>query len=277
MRRWLVCLLGCLLGGLLVLPLQAAERVVSLAPSLSEIMLELGAEDRLVGVLDGGERPAALAGIPSVGRYGRVEMETLLSLSPDLVLLWPDSIGAGERRQLEQFGIPLLIVEPHRLEDLAEGVQRIADGIGLPARGRARAEAVRERLKALEERYRDAEPLSVFYQIWDQPLYTVGGNQIISDALETCGARNVFADLELPAPQVGIEAVLARDPDVIVVSEPRLAEAWKAWPQLSAVREEQVWAVPDRGLERPSLQMLAATERLCERLDAARIALDTAD
>ncbi|WP_120997583.1 cobalamin-binding protein [Stutzerimonas urumqiensis] len=277
MRRWLVCLLGCLLGGLLVLPLQAAERVVSLAPSLSEIMLELGAEDRLVGVLDGGERPAALAGIPSVGRYGRVEMETLLSLSPDLVLLWPDSIGAGERRQLEQFGIPLLIVEPHRLEDLAEGVQRIADGIGLPARGHARAEAVRERLKALEERYRDAEPLSVFYQIWDQPLYTVGGNQIISDALETCGARNVFADLELPAPQVGIEAVLARDPDVIVVSEPRLAEAWKAWPQLSAVREGQVWAVPDRGLERPSLQMLAATERLCERLDAARIALDTAD
>lgn len=277
MRRWLVCLLGYLLGGLLVLPLQAAERVVSLAPSLSEIMLELGAEDRLVGVLDGGERPAALAGIPSVGRYGRVEMETLLSLSPDLVLLWPDSIGAGERRQLEQFGIPLLIVEPHRLEDLAEGVQRIADGIGLPARGRTRAEAVRERLKALEERYRDAEPLSVFYQIWDQPLYTVGGNQIISDALETCGARNVFADLELPAPQVGIEAVLARDPDVIVVSEPRLAEAWKAWPQLSAVREEQVWAVPDRGLERPSLQMLAATERLCERLDAARIALDTAD
>lgn len=277
MRRWLVCLLGCLLGGLLVLPLQAAERVVSLAPSLSEIMLELGAEDRLVGVLDGGERPAALAGIPSVGRYGRVEMETLLSLSPDLVLLWPDSIGAGERRQLEQFGIPLLIVEPHRLEDLAEGVQRIADGISLPARGHARAEAVRERLKALEERYRDAEPLSVFYQIWDQPLYTVGGNQIISDALETCGARNVFADLELPAPQVGIEAVLARDPDVIVVSEPRLAEAWKAWPQLSAVREGQVWAVPDRGLERPSLQMLAATERLCERLDAARIALDTAD
>ncbi|MGL1340025.1 ABC transporter substrate-binding protein, partial [Vibrio parahaemolyticus] len=95
---------------------------------------------------------------------------------------------------------------------------RIADGISLPARGHARAEAVRERLKALEERYRDAEPLSVFYQIWDQALYTVGGNQIISDALETCGARNVFADLELPAPQVGIEAVLARDPDVIVVS-----------------------------------------------------------
>ncbi|WP_421683605.1 cobalamin-binding protein [Stutzerimonas urumqiensis] len=277
MKPWLACLLGCLLGGLLVSPLQAADRVVSLAPSLSEIMLELGAEDRLVGVLDGGERPAALAGIPSVGRYGRVEMEALLSLSPDLVLLWPDSIGAGERRQLEQFGIPLLIVEPHRLEDLAGGVQRIADGIGLPARGHARAEGVRERLKALEERYRDAEPLSVFYQIWDQPLYTVGGNQIISDALETCGARNVFADLELPAPQVGIEAVLARDPDVIVVSEPRLAEAWKAWPQLSAVREGQVWAVPDRGLERPSLQMLAATEQLCERLDAARIALDTAD
>ncbi|MGY2367197.1 ABC transporter substrate-binding protein, partial [Pseudomonas azotoformans] len=67
----------------------AAERVVSLAPSLTEIVAELGAADVLVGVLDGGDRPAALAQVPSVGRYGQLDMERLLSLKPDLILLWP--------------------------------------------------------------------------------------------------------------------------------------------------------------------------------------------
>ncbi len=243
---------------------------MSLAPSLSEMMLELDAVDLLVGVLDGGERPAELAGIPSVGRYGNVEIETLLSLAPDLVLLWPDSVGAAQRQQLRQLGLPLLEVRPQRLEDLAEQLEQLGRHIGRERLARERAEQLRRRLRALAERHAADAPLRVFYQVWDQPLYTVGGRQIISDALRLCGARNVFADLSQPAAQVSLEAVLARDPQVIVTSQPPLADSWKAWPQLQAVRNGQVWAVPDRGLERPSLQMLDATEALCERLSQAR-------
>ncbi|MBA1275570.1 cobalamin-binding protein [Stutzerimonas azotifigens] len=248
----------------------AAERVVSLAPSMSEVMLELGAGELLVGVLDGGERPAVLAGIPSVGRYGKLELETLLSLQPDLILLWPDSISSAQREQLAGFGIPLYQATPRRLDDLADQLEAIGGRIGRAEAGRMRAARLRERLARLRERYRRAPPVPVFYQIWDEPLYTIGGTQVISDALATCGARNLFDDLRLPAPQVGIEAVLARDPAVILTSEPNQRDAWKRWPQLTAVRRDQVWAVPDRGLERPSLQMLDATERLCERLENAR-------
>jgi len=110
----------------------------------------------------------------------------------------------------------------------------------------------------------------VFYQVWHQPLYTIGGGQIISRALEVCGARNLFAALTLPAPQVSVEAVLAADPEVILAGSGAELEPWKAWPQLSAVRLGQLLAVPDKGLERPSFQMLKATERLCERLAEAR-------
>ncbi len=110
----------------------------------------------------------------------------------------------------------------------------------------------------------------MFYQVWQQPLYTLGGKQIVSDALEVCGARNVFAGLTLPAPQVSVEAVLAKDPQVILLSDVQQAEAWQAWPQLQAVRLGQVWAVPDSGLERPSFQMLGALEQLCQQLQKAR-------
>ncbi|PAU62444.1 cobalamin-binding protein [Pseudomonas indica] len=254
----------------LALPVQAAERVVSLAPSLSELMLELEAGDLLVGVLDGGERPPALADKPSVGRYGQLEMERLLRLRPDLILLWPDSIGPGQRDQLRQLGIPLYEAEPHRLADLADQAAELGERIGRGKRARQVTTAFRSRLIALQQRYRRERPLTVFYQIWDQPLYTVGGRQIISDALRVCGAENVFADLQQPAPQISVEAVLARNPQVILASEAKLIDGWKAWPQLDAVRHGQVWAVPDRGLERPSLQMLEATARLCELLEQAR-------
>ena len=259
--RLLVCLLG-----LLAWPALAVERVVSLAPSLSEIVLELGAAELLVGVLDGGERPSALAHLPSVGRYGQLEMESLLELRPDLVLLWPDSINRAQREQLQRFGIPLLITEPRNLAHLAEQFGEIGARLGRAEQGQRLRQDFSARLAELGARYRRERPVRVFYQIWDVPLYTIGGRQIISDALRLCGAENVFADLELPAPQVSVEAVLQRDPEVILAGSGAQLESWRIWPRLTAVARDQLWQVPDKGLERPSFQMLAATERLCELL-----------
>jgi vitamin B12 transport system substrate-binding protein len=265
MRRLLIAALVSLSA----LPVLAAERVVSLAPSLSEIMLELDAADRLVGVLDGGERPTALHSVPSVGRYGQVEMETLLSLRPDLVLLWPDSVPRSQREQLQQFGIPVLVVEQTRLEGLAEQFVVVGNAVGRAEQGEILAERFRQGLVELRSTYAREEPLRVFYQIWNRPLYTLGGQQIISEAIEVCGGRNVFADLTLAAPQVSIEAVLARDPEVILAGSGAQLDEWKAWPQLSAVRSGRLLEVPDKGLERPSFQMLGAIRKLCEVMAAA--------
>jgi vitamin B12 transport system substrate-binding protein len=116
----------------------------------------------------------------------------------------------------------------------------------------------------LRQRYQRAEPLRVFYQVWSPPLYTVGGGQIISDALSVCGARNVFDDLTLPAPQVSIESVLQRNPEVILAADQPQLDAWKAWPQVAAVAQGRLLLVPDKGLERPSGQMLEALAQLCQ-------------
>ncbi len=262
--------LGVCLLALLAWPALAAERVVSLAPSLSEIVVELDAAELLVGVLDGGERPPALAQLPSVGRYGQLEMESLLQLQPDLVLLWPDSIGPAQRQQLQAFGIPLLIAEPRDLAHLAEQFAEIGTRIGRAEQGRRLRQRFGERLAELSARYRRERPLRVFYQIWDKPLYTIGGRQIISDALRVCGGENVFAELDLPAPQVSVEAVLQRDPEVILAGSGAQLDTWRRWPDLAAVQREQLWPVPDLGLERPSFQMLDATEQLCKQLAAAQ-------
>jgi vitamin B12 transport system substrate-binding protein len=260
MRRiWLAILLLAASG-----PALAAERVVSLAPSLSEIVVELNSADLLVGVLDAGERPAPIRDVPSVGRYGQLDMERLLSLKPDLLLLWPGSVGPAQREQLKQLHIPTYVAEPHDLAQLTAQIEAIAVQLGRPERGVKLAADLRQTLDALRERYHRDKPLRVFYQIWDRPLYTVGGGQIISDALQVCGARNVFADLTLPAPQVSVEAVLQRDPEVILASDQAQLEAWQAWPQVTAVAQGQLLLVKDKGLERPSGQMIEATAKLCQ-------------
>nr|WP_315445949.1 cobalamin-binding protein [uncultured Pseudomonas sp.] len=244
-------------------PALASLRVASLAPSLSEIVVELDSADLLVGVLDAGERPAAIAGVPSVGRYGQLDMEQLLSLKPDLLLLWPGSVGPAQRDQLKRLNIPTFVAEPHSLEQLSGQIEAIAAQLGRPERGQKLAADLRKRLDGLRQRYRRDTPLKVFYQVWDKPLYTVGGGQIISDALQVCGARNVFADLSLPAPQVSIEAVLQRNPEVILASDQAQLDAWKSWPQVAAVMQGKLLLVTDKGLERPSGQMIDATAKLC--------------
>ncbi|MBA1378804.1 cobalamin-binding protein [Pseudomonas brassicacearum] len=254
MRFWLAVLLLAASASTV-----AATRVVSLAPSLSEIVVELDSADLLVGVLDGGDRPSILKDLPSVGRYGQLDMERLLSLKPDLLLLWPGSVGPVQREQLKRLGIATYIAEPHRLDQLITQIEDIATQLGRPERGVQRAAQLRERLETLRQRYRRDTPVSVFYQVWDRPLYTVGGGQIISDALAVCGAHNVFADLDLPAPQVSVESVLQRQPQVILATDQAQLDAWKAWP----VAQGRLLLVPDKGLERPSGQMIEATARLC--------------
>ncbi|HEN8713552.1 MULTISPECIES: cobalamin-binding protein [Pseudomonas] len=264
MRR-LLCLLA-----MLACTVQAGEplRVVSLAPSMSEIMLELQADDLLVGMLDGGERPAALRNLPSVGRQGQLDMERLLSLRPDLLLLWPGSVPPAQRDQLTRLGIATFSAEPHDLEQLLEQIEAIAVRVGRAEQGRQYVGGLRERLRQLRQHYRREQPLRVFYQVWDRPLYTLGGRQVVSDALAVCGARNIFADLSQPAPQVNVESVLMRDPQVILAGDQGQLASWKAWPDLDAVAGDRLLVVPDKGLERPSGQMIEATARLCALLES---------
>ncbi|NUT83295.1 helical backbone metal receptor [Pseudomonas sp. NA13] len=255
MNRWLAVLLLAASASTM-----AASRVVSLAPSLSEIVVELDSADLLVGVLDGGDRPPILKDLPSVGRYGQLDVERLLSLKPDLLLLWPGSVGPAQREQLKALKIPMYVAEPHSLDQLVTQIQDIAAQLGRPERGVQRAAELRLQVEALRQRYRRDAPLLVFYQVWDRPLYTVGGGQIISDALSVCGARNVFADQALPAPQVSVESVLQRQPQMILATEQAQLDAWKKWP----VAQGRLLLVNDKGLERPSGQMIEATARLCE-------------
>ena len=254
-----------------------AQRIVSLAPHITELLFSAGAGDRLVGAVDFSDWPPAAKQLPRVGAYNAVDMERILALRPDLVVAWASGNPPALIERLRGLGLTVFLSEPRELEDVAGNLERLGRLAGTEATAQAAADAFRRRLQALRERYSARVPVSVFYQIWFRPLMTVNGEHLISKVIRLCGGRNVFADLPTLVPKLDMEAVLAADPQAIVagVREPG-DEAWQAdwrrWPQLRAVREGHLISLPADLMQRHTVRILDGAGQLCAALERVRAA-----
>jgi iron complex transport system substrate-binding protein len=252
-----------------------ARRIVSLAPNITELLFDVGAGAAVVGTSDFSDYPEAARVIPRVGGGGDVDLETILALQPDLVIAWRSGNRAGSVRRLQQLGVPVFYSEPRHLEDIASTLERFGLLTARQETAQRHARAFRQRLEELRRRYASSEEISVYYQIWQHPLMTLNGGHIVSNVIRLCGGRNVFANLPVLVPQIDIEAVLAADPDAIVVGggagEPvdSLA-AWKRWPELKAVRQHHLYTIPRELLVRQTPRLLDGAERLCQLLQGVR-------
>lgn len=262
-------------GGTLVRLAMPARRIVSLAPNITELVYAAGAGERLVGNVDFGNYPAAAGRVSRVGSHDRIDLEAVVALRPDLVLGWRSGNPAAAIARLRALGVVVYLSEPGRIADIAGELEAIGRLAGTEVAASAAARAFRERLAALEARHAGRPEVRVFYQVWKQPLVTVNGRQVISDALRICGGRNIFADLPALAPTVSVEGVLAADPDAIVASgmdeaRPEWLDDWRRWPRLRAVTEGNLYFVPPDLIQRHTPRILDGTEILCRHLEAVR-------
>lgn len=272
--RRLVAVAACLVApaALGAAPAPGATRIVTLAPHLAELVHAAGAGDRLVGVVAWSDHPAPVAGLPRVGDAFRVDLEALAALEPDLVLGWqggnPDAVLA----LVAQHGHRLVVLPPPGLDDIGLQLEEIGRLAGTPAAAQAAAAGYRDELAALRREHAGKPGLRVFYQVSWRPLYTVGGRQLISDLVALCGGTNVFAELGELAPAVSIEAVILRDPEVILTSKAQRDELleWRHWPAVAAVATGQLHAIEGDLVARPTPRVLEGTRQVCAALDEAR-------
>ena len=252
-----------------------AQRIVTLAPHLTELMFAAGAGDRIVGTVAYSDFPAAAQRIERVGDANALDLERLVALRPDLVVVW---LGGTPQRQLDvlaALGVRLYYQQPRSLESIADSLERFGALAGTSAIARPAATRYRERLAGIAARYRARAPVGVFHQIWDRPLMTVGGGHLISEVIALCGGRNIFDGLSTLAPVVSAEAVLDADPELIVAAgtgTPREAGlgAWLAWPQLRAVARGNLYVLPPDLISQAAPRILDGAQQLCEAMDAAR-------
>jgi iron complex transport system substrate-binding protein len=252
-----------------------AQRVISMAPHVTELLFSAGGGKRIVGAINYSDHPPEARAIPTVGSNSQLDLERVVALKPDLLIVWQSGNTARQIEQLERLGIPVFRSEPRTLEQVAASIERFGQLLGTQAQAEAAAAAYRSQLARLAMRYGKRPTVTVFYQVWDKPLYTLNGKQIVSDAIRLCGGRNVFADLSVLAPEVGVEAVLQWDPEAIVAGDEhapgdRGVNIWKAYSSLRAVQRNNLFALDGELLTRPGPRTVLGAAQLCEKLELAR-------
>ncbi len=264
-----------------VVPARSPQRIITLAPHLTELVYAAGAGDRLVGTIDMSDFPAAARQVPRIGDVGRLDPERLLAARPDLVLLWGDGSPADQRALLSRLGLPVLSLEQHSLADIPATLEQLGRVFGTEAVAGAAARALTAQLDGLRRRYGGARRLKVFYQVWSTPLYTLGARHVATEMLRVCGAENAFSDQTASAFVVDEESVYARDPDVVALAGTPAETAqwlrrWQGRVPLRAVASGNVITLDPDLVNRMGPRIVQGTEELCMKLAARRAALDAA-
>jgi iron complex transport system substrate-binding protein len=251
-----------------------ALRVIAMAPHVTELLYAAGGGAKVVGATDYSDYPEAAKKLPRVGSNREIDIERVLSLKPDLIVIWQHGNSERQIEQLRALGIPLFHSEPKKLADIPGSVERMGKLLGTEAIANGVANELRKQLATLKAKYANRPTVRAFYQVWSKPLYTLNGAHIVSDALRLCGAENIFTDMKITAPVVGIEAVLQQDPEVLIGTGELKAEGgigiWQAYPAMTAVKRGNFLLVDGNLVNRSGPRMIAGAASLCEKLEQAR-------
>jgi iron complex transport system substrate-binding protein len=232
-----------------------------------------GAGDALVGVSAYSDYPAEARQLPVIGDAFMVDQEQLAVLQPDLLLVWQSGTPAHVVDELRRVGYRVEVIQTRGIDDVGAALRRIGSLTGHEDNASAVATAFDAELTAIEQQYADEDDVRVFYQVSRRPLFTVNGEHYVSELIDACGGSNVFADLGDLAPTVDVEAVVERNPEVMLASSDAGDDAfaeWQRWPHIAANRYENLFIMPADAIGRATPRLLAAAQAVCDALQTAR-------
>jgi iron complex transport system substrate-binding protein len=248
-------------------------RIVSLAPGATEMLFAAGAGKRVIATVQYSDEPPAAKQVRRIGDVVAIDMEKLVALRPEVAVVWPGGGNPAQIEEISRMHIPMYRQQVNKLSDIPDSLRRLGVLAGTYDVAEQAARSIEARLAALARTYGNGRHPSVLMEVWNHPFYTVGGTHIMSDALNLCGARNAFGDLKELGPVIDVEAVVARNPDIIVAAAPPGAARewladWKRFTTLRAVRTGNLISFEDQRLTRLGPSVVDATEALCKALAA---------
>ena len=251
---------------------QPAQRIISLAPHLTEMLYAIGAQDRLVGVIAYSDYPPAAQDLPVIGGHQGLDYETILRLQPDLILAWQGGNPEAQLERLQRLGLSVLRTPARQIADVPDALRQLGQATQTLETAERVSQDFEQRLDSLQHRYAQQRLLSGFYEIWPSPLMTVGPGHYISEALQLCGISNVVEQSWGTTPTWNTEAVLRAAPQVLITSAPAqdFVARWQRWPSLPAVQNDALIVLPDDLLVRLGPRFIDGVEYLCTQAQAIR-------
>jgi iron complex transport system substrate-binding protein len=251
-----------------------AQRIVSLAPHLTELIFAAGGASRVVGVMRYSDYPEEARRLPVVGDAFALNFEAITRLKPDLVLVWGSGLTERHKAQLRALHLTVFESEIRDVEGIARTLRTLAQLLGTTEQAEPVARALEQKWTTLHETYAQRAPVRVFFQLWGDPLMTISGRHVISQAITACGGVNLFADLAPLTPTVSWEAAVRSNPQLLVTAgstdEPPDFGRWTQFPQVEAVRLKRFTVLDGNLVGRMGPRFVQGAARLCEAIDAAR-------
>ncbi|MDC9582094.1 vitamin B12 ABC transporter substrate-binding protein BtuF [Xenorhabdus sp. PR6a] len=248
-------------------PLYAAvSRVISLAPSTTELAYAAGLGDQLIAVSAYSDYPEAAKKLEQVADWQGINVERIIALKPDLILAWR---GGNPQRPLEQLatlGIKIFYSDVQKVDDVATELERLAAFSPHPDMAKESAASIRNKFNQLKQNYANLNPKPVFLQFGMNPIFTSSSHTLQSEIVSACGGKNIFAGSLVPWPQVNREQVLTRKPEVIVMGgtkaqKQQVADFWRPQMKVSII------ALNDDWFSRAGPRIILAAEQLCRQLN----------
>ncbi|PKF51936.1 vitamin B12 ABC transporter substrate-binding protein BtuF [Enterovibrio nigricans] len=268
MFRFLV-LLFCLP----TLAVAAPLRVISLSPHTTELAYEAGLGDNLVAVSAHSDYPPEALSLEQVANYRGINIERVVTLKPDLVLAWKGGNPDKELAKLERLGIEVFYSNPHSLYEAADNIEKLGKWSDDPEKAKQRADAIRSALKNIETTQQGKPEVPYFYQLSDTPLLTNNANHWPQPLFNLCGGKNIFGNSAAPYPQISVEQVVVRKPQVMFYpnTQSRPDALWLKWADyIPAVKNEHIYAITGDWLNRPTPRALKAVDQICAAMDKVR-------
>ena len=255
------------------------QRIITVAPHLSEVVESAGGANRLISVSAYSNFPDLVKQLPITSDARSIDLEKMKQLRPDLIIYWR---GGTPETQIESIkktftSISVVSVEPKKLTDIANDIETIGKLLGTETIAKKNADTLRSQINDLKKRYQNkhSKKVRVFYQVWAQPLMTLNQDHLIADIIDICGGEQLFAKEKLLVPTVSREAVVKANPEIIftAVDTKQMKTDWSMWssiPQLAATQKKAFVDIDGDMISRPSSRIMQGAQKICSEIDKIR-------
>ncbi len=254
------------------------QRIIALAPHIVELLFAIGAGNQIIATSEFSNYPKQAKAIPRIGNYSQLQLERIVALNPNIIIAWRGGNPSPDLQKLEQLGLNVIDSSPGNLEDVGRELIALGQLTGHEKIAESIAETYLAKLARLRERYQRKPKIRVFYELWSRPLTTVANQAWLQQQLNVCRAENPFSRSVGNYPQVGLEQVLASQPDMVIQPNSQTNRNidtldWRLWPDIPAVKNNLVIRPDADRLHRMTPRMLDALTDLCREIDRARHSL----
>jgi len=252
-----------------------AKRIIALSPHAVEMLYAIGAGDRIIATLEYSDYPKEALSIPRIGNFTGIQIEKVVELQPDLIIGWKTGNKTADLNKIESLGFKIFYSHPQDINEISLELIKLGNLTGLQENAKKVANSISNKHRQIIDRYKNKPITSVFYQLWHDPLRTIGPKNWNDSLINDCHGINLFHDSSTPYPVVSLENVLNKNPQVIIIphhsgSKTVKKDIWGKWQNIDAVKNQHIFTIDGDLLHRFGPRAIEGLELLCEAIDSSR-------